>query len=102
MADGEFLSNNAGGITGGISTGQPILIRFVVKPTSSIAQPQETIDTSGRDREIEVHGRHDPCIVPRIIPVAEHMAALAVLDAWEIQERLRPGWGNSETNSPSS
>lgn len=89
---GKFLSNNAGGITGGISTGQPIILRLVVKPTSSIAKPQKTIDTEDREREIEVHGRHDPCIVPRVIPVVEHMAALVLLDAWEIQSRLRPQW----------
>jgi chorismate synthase len=92
MADGGFLSNNAGGITGGVSTGQPITLRIAVKPTSSIAKPQRTIDMEGQNREIRVHGRHDPCIVPRIIPVIESMAALVILDAWEIQSRLRPGW----------
>jgi len=92
MADGDFLSNNAGGITGGISTGQPIILRVGVKPTSSIALPQKTIDLQGENREIEVHGRHDPCIMPRIIPVIENMAALVILDAWEIQSRLRPEW----------
>jgi len=95
MQDGGFVSNNTGGITGGISTGQPINIRVVVKPTSSIAQPQNTIDLEGKNREIEVHGRHDPCIMPRIIPVIENMAALVILDAWEIQSRLRPGWDKS-------
>jgi len=91
-APDRFLSNNAGGITGGISTGQPIVLRLVVKPTSSIARAQKTVDTAGREREIEVHGRHDPCIVPRVVPVVEHMAALVLLDAWEIQASLRPGW----------
>lgn len=92
MADGKILSNNAGGITGGISTGQPIILRTAVKPTSSIAKAQQTLDLSGKNREIEVRGRHDPCILPRIIPVIENMAALVVLDAWEIQSRLRPDW----------
>lgn len=92
MSGGQFESNNAGGITGGISTGQPIVMRAVVKPTSSIARPQKTIDIHGIDREIEVHGRHDPCIVPRVIPVIENMAALVILDSWEIQSRLRPDW----------
>jgi len=96
MADGGFLSNNAGGITGGISTGQPIILRAVIKPTSSISQSQKTVDVYGNNREISVKGRHDPCIVPRIIPVIENMAALVILDAWEIQSRLRPEWeGNS-------
>lgn len=89
MADGDFLSNNAGGITGGISTGQPVELRIAVKPTSSIATPQTTIDLQGRTRPIETHGRHDPCIVPRIIPVIEAMAALVILDCLEIQSHIR-------------
>lgn len=87
-----FISNNAGGISGGISTGDPIVIRMAVKPTSSIVKQQKTVDIQFNDQTIEVHGRHDPCIVPRIIPVVENMAALVILDAWEIQERLRPDW----------
>jgi chorismate synthase len=92
MADGGFVTNNAGGITGGISTGQPITLRIAVKPTSSIAKPQRTLDHDMENQPIETHGRHDPCIVPRVIPVIETMAALALLDAWEVQDRLRPGW----------
>ena len=92
MADGDFLSNHAGGILGGISTGAPIVLRLVVKPTSSIAKEQRTLDIHGNNAAIEVHGRHDPCIVPRAVPVVESMAALALLDAWEIQARLRPEW----------
>jgi len=87
-----FITNNAGGITGGISTGEPIIIRMAVKPTSSIVKQQKTVDIDLKDQTIEVHGRHDPCIVPRIIPVIENMAAMVILDAWEIQERLRPEW----------
>jgi chorismate synthase len=92
MADGGFLTNHAGGITGGISTGQPVILRIAVKPTSSIAKPQRTLDIGMRNQPIETHGRHDPCIVPRVIPVIESMAALALLDAWEVQDRLRPDW----------
>ena len=92
MSSEGFITNNAGGITGGISTGDPIIIRMAVKPTSSIVKQQKTVDTDLKDQTIEVHGRHDPCIVPRIIPVVENMAALVILDAWEIQERLRPNW----------
>ncbi|MBN1360801.1 MAG: chorismate synthase [Sedimentisphaerales bacterium] len=95
MADGGFVGNNAGGITGGISTGQPITLRVAVKPTSSLAQPQRTLDTDMQNRTIETHGRHDPCIVPRVIPVIESMAALALLDAWEVQDRLHPGWNQT-------
>ncbi|MBN1817700.1 MAG: chorismate synthase, partial [Sedimentisphaerales bacterium] len=92
MTEGGFITNNAGGITGGISTGQPIFLRIAVKPTSSIAKPQQTIDTSLHNQTIETHGRHDPCIVPRVIPVIENMTALVLLDAWQVQDRLRPGW----------
>ncbi|HOW81614.1 MAG TPA: chorismate synthase [Spirochaetota bacterium] len=89
MAAGSFLSNNAGGILGGISTGQEIVLRVAVKPTPSIELPQKTIDTGGAARTISIEGRHDPCIVPRVIPVIEAMAALVILDAMEIQERMK-------------
>lgn len=92
MEDGGFVSNNAGGITGGISTGQPVYLRVAVKPTSSIAKPQTTMDLDGKTRDIETHGRHDPCIVPRIIPVIENMIALVLYDCWAIQSRLNPSW----------
>ncbi len=89
MRDGRFAANRAGGIAGGISTGEPIIARVAMKPTPSIARPQQTCDVHGQNREIEVHGRHDPCIVPRAVPVMEAMAALVVLDCLLIQERLR-------------
>jgi chorismate synthase len=96
MQDGEFLTNNAGGIIGGISNGNEIVIRLAVKPTSSISLAQNTIDTEGKNREILVEGRHDPCIVPRVVPVVESMAALVLLDTWEIQDRIRPGWDQDD------
>lgn len=89
MGDGGFLSNHAGGISGGISTGQDVILKIGVKPTASIAKEQQTMDIWMRDQKIETHGRHDPCIIPRVIPVIEAMAALAILDAWEVQERIR-------------
>lgn len=92
MADGKFASNRAGGIIGGISTGMPVILRIAVKPTSSIAKPQTTINLEGQTRPIETHGRHDPCIVPRIVPVIESMAALVLYDCWRIQNRIRPDW----------
>ncbi|MFQ3548749.1 MAG: chorismate synthase, partial [Armatimonadota bacterium] len=92
MQDGDFLSNNAGGTLGGISTGQDLVCRMVVKPTASVSVEQKTIDIYGKNTNLVVEGRHDPCIIPRVIPVMESMAALVILDLWEIQERLRPGW----------
>src|SRR5579864_99350 len=73
MRDGgvEFLSNKAGGILGGISTGQDIVVRFAVKPTSSILHPMRTVDSEGNDTEIETHGRHDPCVGIRAVPSAK-------------------------------
>jgi chorismate synthase len=88
MSDNGFVTNNAGGVLGGISTGQDVIARIAVKPTPSIFQKQETIDTEGKNREIEIKGRHDPCIVPRIIPVVESMTALVILDAIRINDAL--------------
>ncbi|HTW51286.1 MAG TPA: chorismate synthase [Stellaceae bacterium] len=82
MADGRvvFLSNNAGGILGGISTGQDIVVRFAVKPTSSILHPMRTVDSDGNEVEIETHGRHDPCVGIRAVPVGEAMMACVLAD----------------------
>ena len=84
-----FLSNHAGGILGGISSGQEIVVRIAVKQTPSIALPQKTIDIHGNEAEITVKGRHDPCIVPRIVPVAESMLALVLADAWLEQAKIQ-------------
>ncbi|MGI9346304.1 MAG: chorismate synthase [Gammaproteobacteria bacterium] len=75
-----FLSNHAGGILGGISTGQPIWMRISFKPTSSIARPGRTVDRAGNEREINVGGRHDPCVALRAVPIVEAMAALVLAD----------------------
>ncbi len=80
MTKDGFASNHAGGILGGISSGQDIVVRIAVKPTPSIAKTQQTRDIHGNVVEISVGGRHDPCIVPRIIPVAEAMLALVLAD----------------------
>ncbi len=76
----EFLSNNAGGVLAGVSSGQPIVARFVVKPTSSILTPRKTIDEDGKETEIMTKGRHDPCVGIRAVPVGEAMMALAIAD----------------------
>jgi chorismate synthase len=75
----DFESNHAGGILGGISTGGPIVCTIYVKPTPSIAQKQKTVDLArSEEAEIEIKGRHDPAIPPRIVPVAEAMVALVL------------------------
>ena len=75
-----FLSNHAGGILGGISTGQPIVCRFAVKPTSSILTPRRTVDRYGAETEISTKGRHDPCVGIRAVPIGEAMVACVVAD----------------------
>jgi chorismate synthase len=75
-----FLSNNAGGILGGISTGQPIVCRFAVKPTSSILALRRTIDAHGHETDISTKGRHDPCVGIRAVPVGEAMMAIVLAD----------------------
>jgi chorismate synthase len=81
-ADGRvvFGSNHAGGVLGGISTGQPIIARFAVKPTSSILTPRQAVDRQGRDVDILTKGRHDPCVGLRAVPVGEAMLALVLAD----------------------
>jgi len=82
MRDGRpvFLSNNAGGILGGISTGQDLVIRFAVKPTSSILTPVRSIDAAGNEVEVATKGRHDPCVGIRAVPVGEAMVAFVLAD----------------------
>lgn len=75
-----FKTNNAGGSLGGISNGMEFMFRVAFKPTASISAPQATVDASGVEREIRVHGRHDVCIVPRAVPVVEAMTALVIAD----------------------
>lgn len=82
MEDGQpvFTSNNNGGVLGGISTGQDVVVRFSVKPTSSILSPRETVDRDGNDTEIVTKGRHDPCVGIRAVPVGEAMMACVLAD----------------------
>ena len=77
-----FVKNSAGGILAGITTGQDLVCRVYCKPIPSIALPQQTVDESGRERSIRVVGRHDICVIPRIVPVCEAMVLLALADHW--------------------
>lgn len=86
----RFLSNHAGGVLGGISTGQPVVVRFAVKPTSSILQPRLTVDRQGADTEIMTKGRHDPCVGIRAVPVGEAMMACVLADHF-IRDRGQVG-----------
>jgi chorismate synthase len=76
----SFKTNNAGGILGGISSGQDIVCSFAVKPTSSILNSRETINKAGKNTNISVHGRHDPCVGIRAVPIGEAMLACVLLD----------------------
>ena len=87
-----FLSNHAGGILGGISSGQPLVCRFAVKPTSSILQPRRTIDRHGQDTDIVTKGRHDPCVGIRAVPVGEAMMAITLADHF-LRHRAQMGAG---------
>jgi chorismate synthase len=89
-----FLSNHAGGILGGISSGQPIVARFAVKPTSSILNPRKTVDRYGRDTEVSTKGRHDPCVGIRAVPVGEAMVACVLADHY-LMHRGQMGEGTA-------
>jgi chorismate synthase len=85
-----FRSNNAGGILGGISTGQQIVARFAVKPTSSILTPLSTVDRAGAEVEVSTRGRHDPCVGIRAVPIGEAMLAIVLADHY-LRHRAQVG-----------
>lgn len=85
-----FLSNHAGGILGGISTGQPLILRFAVKPTSSILTPRQSVNRYGEEVEVQTKGRHDPCVGLRAVPVGEAMALIVLADAF-LRHRAQVG-----------
>jgi chorismate synthase len=88
----EFLSNNAGGVLGGISTGQPVVARVAFKPTSSILTPRRSVDVDGNEVEVATRGRHDPCVGIRGVPVVEAMVACVLADAF-LAHRAQTGGG---------
>ena len=85
-------SNHAGGTLGGISNGETIVARVAVKPTSSVSRDQETVDIHGHSRTILVEGRHDPCVVPRAVPVVEAMMCLVLVDLYLLNRMSRVAW----------
>ncbi|MFN9251319.1 MAG: chorismate synthase [Brevundimonas sp.] len=85
-----FLSNHAGGILGGITTGQPLTARIAFKPTSSILTPRRSVDRDGQEVDLRTRGRHDPCVALRGVPVVEAMAACVLADAW-LRHRAQQG-----------
>ena len=85
-----FKSNKAGGILGGISNGDPVVVRFAVKPTSSILQPRETVTTENEDTDIVTKGRHDPCVGIRAVPIGEAMMACVLADHF-LRHRAQTG-----------
>jgi len=84
VMDGKAVAtrtNHAGGVLGGITSGMPLVVNVAVKPTASIAKEQDTVDLeAGENTSLVIHGRHDPCIVPRAVPVVEAVTALIILD----------------------
>src|SRR5690606_42042374 len=95
MSPDGFLSNHAGGVLGGISTGQDIRVSIALKPTSSIRLTGRTIDLDGEATEVETLGRHDPCVGLRATPIAEAMLALVLMDHW-----LRHRGQNADVKPP--
>lgn len=83
-------TNHSGGIQGGISNGQPIWFQVAFKPVASIAQVQETVDKEGNSKSLQINGRHDPCVVPRAVPIVEAMAALVLIDHWLRTKAINP------------
>src|SRR5690606_39205199 len=75
-------TNRSGGVQGGISNGEEIVFRVAFKPTATILQKQKTVDVYGADTELAARGRHDPCVLPRAVPIVEAMTALVLLDHW--------------------
>ena len=97
MTPEGFLSNNAGGVLGGISSGQDILVSIALKPTSSLRLPGRSIDVHGEPIEVVTHGRHDPCVGLRATPIAEAMLAIVIMDHWL---RHRGQNADVKTNTP--
>ena len=101
LADGRIGTegNRHGGMLGGISSGQPIVCRVAIKPTSSLPRPQRTVTRAGEPTEIAVRGRHDPCLLPRFVPMGEAMFALVLVDHWLRQKAITRSVATSNSHS---
>ena len=95
----RFLANHAGGVLGGISTGQPVTLRVAFKPTSSILTPRATVNEAGEEIELRTKGRHDPCVGLRAVPVVEAMMACVLADAF-LRHRGQTGGGAFRPGAP--
>lgn len=94
----KTLTNHHGGALGGITSGMPLIVRAAIKPTASISRPQKTVDIMERkETQLEIRGRHDPCIVPRALPVVEAAVAVALLDLLESNPRPLSDRGGRRT-----
>lgn len=102
MSDGRVrtVSNRSGGVQGGISNGEEIFFRVAFKPTATIGKVQQTVDENGREVELEARGRHDPCVLPRAVPIVEAMANLVLVDAFLMQRGRAGGRPGSEKDGP--
>jgi len=89
LSDGSTATNYSGGIQGGISNGMPVTMRIAFKPVATIIQSQKTIDVEGNEVLIDGKGRHDPCVVPRAVPIVEAMAAITILDFFLRNEAVK-------------
>ena len=83
------LTNNSGGIQGGISNGQDIYFRVAFKPVATLLRDQQTVDIQGQPVTFKAQGRHDPCVLPRAVPVVEAMAAMVILDSYLINKTVK-------------
>src|SRR5699024_7148603 len=88
--EGKTLTNHSGGIQGGISNGMPIYCRVAFKPVATLMQTQKTITSTGKEVTMQGKGRHDPCVVPRAVPIVEAMAALVLADFVLLQRAVNP------------
>ena len=89
MTPDGLLSNHSGGIQGGISNGADIFFRVAFKPVATLLMPQPTIDQDGNAATVDVRGRHDPCVVPRAVPIVESMAAMVILDGYLMNKTVK-------------